>query len=253
MTILIQFIFRLSFGLALAMWVTPARFVTSGFYRVHLYVLMGLNVLAALAAWSHSSREEAWLAGVVAAMSYVGSALWLYEKPRAGSVALGLISVVSLLGAIQAADLSATATLLDSFLKIADLGSSGILIGVTLAAMLLGHWYLNTPTMDLVPLRRLVRLLLVAVMARSLICGIGMMLRFSESANFGADSTTLALLALRWLSGLVGMAVLTWMTWETLKIPNTQSATGILYVGVIVTFLGELTSQLLSGNLPYPV
>jgi hypothetical protein len=38
------------------------------------------------------------------------------------------------------------------------------------------------------------------------------------------------------------------MTYKTLKIPNTQSATGILYVGVIGTFLGELTSLLL--NLP---
>ena len=27
-------------------------------------------------------------------------------------------------------------------------------LGVTLAAMLLGHWYLNTPTMELLPLRR---------------------------------------------------------------------------------------------------
>ena len=36
------------------------------------------------------------------------------------------------------------------------------------------------------------------------------------------------------------------MSWQTLKIPNTQSATGILYVAVITTFLGELTAQLLS-------
>jgi len=38
------------------------------------------------------------------------------------------------------------------------------------------------------------------------------------------------------------------LTWQTLKIPNTQSATGILYAGVIVTFIGELTSQLLAVN-----
>ena len=37
------------------------------------------------------------------------------------------------------------------------------------------------------------------------------------------------------------------MSWQTLKIPNTQSATGILYVAVITTFLGELTSLLLSA------
>jgi hypothetical protein len=41
------------------------------------------------------------------------------------------------------------------------------------------------------------------------------------------------------------------MAWQTLKIPNTQSATGILYVAVIAVFLGELTAQLLSGRMVF--
>ncbi len=60
-------------------------------------------------------------------------------------------------------------------------------------------------------------------------------------------------LALRWLTGLVGTLVLAALTWQTLKIPNTQSATGILYAGVILTFIGELTSQLMSAESLYPV
>ena len=60
-------------------------------------------------------------------------------------------------------------------------------------------------------------------------------------------------LALRWLSGLAGVLVVAWLTWQTLKIPNTQSATGILYAGVILAFIGELTSQLLSAGARYPV
>jgi len=46
---------------------------------------------------------------------------------------------------------------------------------------------------------------------------------------------------------------LAWMAWQTLKIPNTQSATGILYVAVITVFIGELTSLLLSGGTAFPV
>ena len=38
------------------------------------------------------------------------------------------------------------------------------------------------------------------------------------------------------------------MAWKTLKVPNTQAATGILYVAVIVTFLGELTSLLMAAQ-----
>ena len=50
MLILTQFLFRLSFGLSLSMAVTSPRKVTSGYYRNHLYVLLGLNVLAVLVA-----------------------------------------------------------------------------------------------------------------------------------------------------------------------------------------------------------
>jgi hypothetical protein len=59
--------------------------------------------------------------------------------------------------------------------------------------------------------------------------------------------------SLRWLAGLAGVLLMAWLTWQTLKIPNTQSATGILYAGVILAFIGELTSQLLSAQARYPV
>jgi hypothetical protein len=55
------------------------------------------------------------------------------------------------------------------------------------------------------------------------------------------------------LAGLVGAAVLTWLTWLTLRIPNTQSATGILYAGVILVFIGELTSRLMSVTTLFPL
>ena len=50
MAILTQFLLRLSFGLALGMALTSPRQVTSGYYRNHLYVLLGLNVLATMVA-----------------------------------------------------------------------------------------------------------------------------------------------------------------------------------------------------------
>ncbi len=50
---------------------------------------------------------------------------------------------------------------------------------------------------------------------------------------------------------VVGTAVLVGMTLSTLKIPNTQAATGMLYVAVITTFLGELVGRLLSVGRDY--
>jgi hypothetical protein len=63
----------------------------------------------------------------------------------------------------------------------------------------------------------------------------------------------LLFILLRWLAGILGAAGLTVMAWKTSLIPNTQSATGILYVGVIATFIGELVSLLLSSSTAYPL
>jgi hypothetical protein len=100
--------------------------------------------------------------------------------------------------------------------------------------------------MQLGPLRKLLVLIAVAVGLRAAVCGAALALYWSGPS--APDQRVMLLLAWRWLAGLLAVAVLVWMTWQTLKIPNTQSATGILYVVVIATFLGELASQLLSSE-----
>ncbi len=125
------------------------------------------------------------------------------------------------------------------------------MLGLTLAAMFLGHWYLNTPTMVLAPLERLILLMAAAVVLRSAVSGAGLCCQVAE--HHGLALAHWPLLMLRWLAGLAGAGLMTWMAWRTLKIPNTQSATGILYVGVIATFLGELTAILLHVDSTYPL
>jgi hypothetical protein len=41
--------------------------------------------------------------------------------------------------------------------------------------------------------------------------------------------------------GIGGPAILMVMAWKTLKLRHTQAATGILYVVVIMVFIGEAT------------
>ena len=67
----------------------------------------------------------------------------------------------------------------------------------------------------------------------------------TSGANGCLDATGVALLWLRWLAGLIGLPILLLMSRMTLEIPNTQSATGILYVACLAVILGELTAQLL--------
>lgn len=251
MLVLSQFVLRLTFGLAAAMALTSARKVTSGYFRNHAYVLLGLNVLATLAALADRKELLLWPPLVVALLSYVCAAVWLYEKPSAGKLMLWSIAAVSLIGTLPASiQISAAYMRLGLILWHLDAPTSGLVLGSTIAAMFLGHWYLNTPTMELAPLRRLLLLMVVAVVARAAVSVTGLVLQATEA---GLSSTQWLLVGLRWIAGIFGTVGLIAMAWQTLKIPNTQSATGILYVAVITTFLGELTSLLLSAGTSFPL
>jgi len=263
--ILTQFVLRLSFGLAAAMAVTSPRQVTSGYFRNNLYVLLGLNVLAALVALASAGKLPVWPPVVAAVGCYFGSVLWLYEKPRAGSIALGLIAILDLTALWLGTELRGPTLTPEAMgttsSQVMDIGrvllawldppAGGLVLGTTMAAMLLGHWYLNSPSMELAPLRRLVRFSVVAVLLRGVLCAAGLAgLWIAEGAP---DRIVVSFLALRWLSGILGPLWLAWLTLRTLDVPNTQSATGILYVSVIATFTGELTSQLLSHSARFPL
>lgn len=251
MHILIQFLFRMSFGLALGMAITSPKQVTSGYYRNHLYVLLGLNVLAALVAISMPDQFALWPPLVGSLLSYFGSVIWLYEKPKPGIVSLWLIAVVSLAGGWIATKAPTSAARFAEIFAWLDVPTSGLVLGVTMAAMLLGHWYLNSPTMAIAPLKKLVIVMGVVIAVRALACGVGAMLDWRATGN--PETIRLMLLAVRWLFGLVLSGVTTVMAWQTLKIPNTQAATGLLYVAVIATFLGELVSLMLTSGAAYPL
>jgi len=255
--VLIEFLFRLTFGIAAAMALAPAQWITAGFFRVHLWVLLGVQTLAVLAissrdpapdlpAWAAASQW--WLALAAAVLSYLGAVVWMYEARRLGKIAICLVGLCALAGSLVPVLARGQGPVV---LQAADRVTGGLLLGLVTTAMLLGHWYLNTPTMRLAPLQRLLVALAGAIALRAAVGLMGLVLAGGASA--GPLATAGLFVALRWLAGLVGVAVLTGLTWQTLKIPNTQSATGILYAAVILAFIGELTSQLMSAQAAYPV
>jgi hypothetical protein len=249
MGILAQFLLRLAFGLAVGMGLTSSRKVSSGYFRNHLYVTLGLATLAALVLVSLSPLGM-WLAIGAAILSYVGSATWLYEAARFGKVVLWLVAACSVGAAIVAAA-AAVPTSQVEWCRAISVPTSGLVVGFVFAAMLLGHWYLNAPGMELAPLRRLLVAAAIAIGVHALVVGGGLVAEISVR-----DSVTIGWLLfvlLRWSFGLLGVLVLLWMAWRTLAVPNTQSATGILYVAVIGVFIGELTGLLLSAESAYPL
>lgn len=264
---LVEFLCRLTFGVAAAMTLIPSRWVTSGFFRVHLWVLMGLQTFAALALWSlqggtSGGPSVVWQVGaavVAAVVSYVGAVIWMYELSRAGKIALVIVAAASFFTCLAPTLFVAvgppTAVTMSAGMKSLEVFSGGLLVGLMTTAMLLGHWYLNTPTMKLDPLRRLIVLLVGAIVIRMVISGIGAGIEGQRLANTSAGIPTAWMLfvSLRWFAGLLLPLVMAYLTWHTLKIPNTQSATGILYAGVILVFIGELAAQMLSVQTSFPL
>ena len=258
MTLLVDFLCRFSFGLAVALCITPTTLVPSGFFRVNTLVLLGLTTFAALLSFTLGLSANTWVLSIAAFVAWVGSVLWYADRRWSGLVCCVAVST-----------LCAVAIARTGGLSVAEVGVrvlSGCLIGFTVNAMLLGHWYLNAPGMRVDILRRSIdqtlfvwSLLMVLVLAMIIWQFVSMgdpgasvftnIQRAVTVATAGVDgtldSTGLALFWLRWLAGLIGLPVLLLMSRMTLDIPNTQSATGILYVACLAVILGELTAQLL--------
>jgi hypothetical protein len=265
MELLAQFLLRLAFGLAVGMSITSPQKVASGFFRNHLYVTLGLTTLSALVLWQLYGGAAVF-AAIAAICSFVGAACWLYEAKWVGMKLIWAVALSSLLAAVSAQMIaketvispnmpSATAVLislktLDDF-RLASIVTSGLVLGITFAAMLLGHWYLNAPGMELAPLRRLLGAAAVSIVAQAIVVGAGLVMELSHRGAVRLD--WLLFVVLRWSFGICGVLALLGMAWRTLKIPNTQSATGILYVAVIGVFVGELTGLLLSSESAYPL
>src|SRR4051812_28435795 len=93
------------------MTLTSPRQVTSGYYRNHLYVLLGLAALATMAASSAPERLSLAPALLAAVLSYLGSVVWLYDKHRWGVAILALLSAVNLWGAWAATSWTQAVTL----------------------------------------------------------------------------------------------------------------------------------------------
>ncbi len=121
-----------------------------------------------------------------------------------------------------------------------------LLLGFSMTAMWLGHWYLTQPKLPIDELRRVTLALAALLLARLLMASYTGVIRLwpmseIELYRFLATSTGIFLL-MRAAWGLVMPLGLVWMVWKTVQIRSTQSATGILYVLLLSILAGETLS-----------
>ena len=125
--------------------------------------------------------------------------------------------------------------------------------------MILGHWYLVIPSMQVSHLQSIVKVHIASMVVRVAVVVAAVFVAIVTLAAgarselpplhpVGRRHVLLAARAVR--SG--GPALLSYLTWETAKIRSTQSATGILYVDFFTVVVGEVLAKylLLATRVP---
>ncbi len=255
-----QFALRLVCGISLMWLLMPRRQITSGFFRIQMLLALALAALAALTLGRFETSAASAgpllpvgpgriLCVALAGLAYIGSIAWTLERRTFGNLCVyaiaGLSTLILLLASVTGGEI---ATPLGALTLVSELATS-LLIGGATAGMLLGHWYLTAPTMSITPLGRVNLCFGLSACLRLVISLIGLVLVWQKLTG----GTPVLWLVLRWAAGIGGPLVLAAMVWRILRYRNTQAATGVLFVGVIVTFIGELSATLVSREMHVPL
>jgi hypothetical protein len=229
--------------------IVSAAQVSPRFYRVHFLTALGL--LAVAGSFLYETATGAfWLVYSAAVLGcLIGSIVWHLDEAPGGKLAVFFTPIALAVTLIYGCMLLRGDS--NTRVHVADDVLSALVVGSAMTAMLMGHSYLISPSMSMAPLMSLLAALGVAVILRTTLAFFGLWGWTASRATSNLETELVLWLPVRWILGLIAPLVLGWMAWETARIRSTQSATGILYVVVILCFLGELTSQLLVEKTGY--
>jgi hypothetical protein len=233
--------FRFNAGLAAALVAAalafrPAASPTQAVASTGAVVALGVALACLTTYWIIAGRVWAWLRPPLAALA-TGAGIVAVLLHAAGAVHAGSVSGLTLTSA-------------------GAITSVGLL-GTTCTAMVLGHWYLVIPSMEVRHLQRVVGIHIVTLAARVIVVALALVIAMNDPLATGRSlrgyvtSIDGIFFWQRVLFGLAGPALLGYLTWETAKIRSTQSATGILYVDFFTVVVGEVLASyvLLSTGL----
>ena len=262
------FLTQSAIGSLLVLLLVPPREAGRRFFQFTtgqscVLVTLGLatNLAGGRPALEH--RESTLLFAVTAGLLMLSAGLFHLGRLRAGTVSM-VISIAPGLTAVAMDTLAfipqGDASMLSRVVYPLDAFSSGLLTGSVLIAMVLGHYYLNIPGLSIAHLQRLSVVFMAAVGARLALTGISMArsahalvplvallldTRGRELPAGEMDPYALVFLLVHLVFSCLAPAIMSVMAWRTSLISSTQSATGILYVALVMVIMGELASRYL--------
>jgi hypothetical protein len=189
-----SFVLKLVTGIALMWLLMPRKDVTDGFFRIQMLVALGLSVLLVLTIQPTSPPSQSVVTLqrthisdapisnvrtqpvtdffritqiIAAVIAYAGHIVWKLGRRIPGGIAIYSVAGLCLIGMVtNSFDAGIDVNTFQLFFS--QLTSAAVL-GATLTGMLLGHWYLTTPTMSISPLSWFTKALAVAAIGRLLV------------------------------------------------------------------------------------
>jgi protein NrfD len=256
-TVLFLFLAHLGVGIVFTL-VFVARGAGVKFFRFNAG-LAAIIIAVALAFRYQNAAEpaNAWSGPALDALVLSEAALVLYWATVGRALArIRPAIVVVIVGAgltaiaLQAMAVSTAWSVPARALTVASFLSSAALLGGACTAMVLGHWYLVIPSLEVAHLQSIVKLHIASMVVRIAVVAAAIFVAIATwqpgsgpSFRYYITSISGIFFWQRVLFGLLGPAVLSYLTWETAKIRSTQSATGILYVDFFTVVVGEVLAK----------
>lgn len=251
-----QFCFVLGFGVLFGLAFVPPAPVGKPFYR--MMASTAALSLAAGALMPPLAKALAWSdPGVlVGGLSVIG-AISCTRQARGMLWYLGL--GVSLVAAAAAAALTLERGLGLGLFGLPTLSTlaTGTVAGSVGLAMVLGHWYLTVPKLDVAHLVRLNRVCVWVMLVNALLVFAVCLVNKAELEL--ADARPLFgpwgafFLGTRLIVGLLLPLLFAYMTQGSLRLGNTRSATGILYASTVLVLIGAAISISLQDTYRFPL
>ena len=162
--------------------------------------------------------------------------------PRNIGAILAIVAGVLALGVATVARTPATtADVFGLALALAAPPLGALALGGLDGAMLLGHWYLVTPKLSTGPLRNASLIVVAAVVLQLVV----VLATVSRGDLVGTTQTGLVVaIGIRIGVGLLMTLAVALAAWWTARM-NTQSSTGLLYVGLGSALAGEISARVL--------
>jgi len=174
----------------------------------------------------------------------------VFTRARTAILAAAAIAGLAAV-AMQGLEISSGSSPVVAALTVLSFLTSAMMLGGACTAMILGHWYLVIPSMEVSYLQSIVKGHIASMLGRMVVVGAAVWFAIATwQADSGLPSFRHYIMSVdgiffwqRVLFGLAGPAVLSYLTWETAKIRSTQSATGILYVDFFTVVVGEVLAK----------